>query len=385
MRVAKALGLAIALLVLVAIGVFVDWPPDASIPTMPGTVVREALPLLASCVAIGLVLVGLRTLVRRWRGRERGGPALAKDEPKKAVARAADAPAIAPAPLEIPRAGASILAVEAYSSAGPRKSPKDYDNPELSPHDLCEDAAGVLATGTGFLWWLSDGTSNGSYLPPVGNHAGLTTRMLARDLGDAFMTAQLVVAPGDTSVRMLKDVESLWYDRLYRYLEQLLEAGAWDEFKAKAPRNSDGALQFKWSSTFMGGVIDRAGEGMTVYQAGDSGALIVRRMGGITLVETILPTKDRITVRALISDGALQVDVFAGDRGALPVDRFDGVHAFFAMSDGLTKGDLAAYLPSLQGLAANRSVAELRTGLLQRRDKSYDDKSLVIGRMMELP
>ena len=289
------------------------------------------------------------------------------------------------APLLLTLAPAFI--VEAFVSAGRQKSRRDYEDIALSPYDLCEDSAGVVALQGAYLWWLSDGTSDGSFLGPIGKHAGLTTRMLARDLGAAFVDAQRRADSPihDRQADMFDRIHQLWQERVAEYLRQISAAGHWENLRNHFPLNSAGSLVFEWSSTFLGGVLQvlNGAHSLSVWQSGDSGALVLAARNGTRKTEIIAPTSDRIKLRVIASEPeAFSLEIFVGRQGQMPMYHYDGVEGFFAMSDGLTKGDLDNYLVGLQAKAASHSAQVIRDGLLQRRDKSYDDKSLVVGRLL---
>jgi hypothetical protein len=124
-----------------------------------------------------------------------------------------------------------------------------------------------------------------------------------------------------------------------------------------------------------------SGASLWLLQGGDSGAVLFR--DGPRGVETdiIEPNRDRIAVTAAISDDKALVRVSA-PRDGLMIRVMDEVVGFAAMSDGAIKSDLAGFLHRLGDIARTRSIEDIRLGLVNRTDRSFDDKSLVFGRLV---
>jgi hypothetical protein len=278
-----------------------------------------------------------------------------------------------------------VFLIEAMVAGGPRKSISDYEDASRSSPELCEDAAGVLAWQGAQLWWLCDGTSEGSYLPPVGGHAGLSTRMLARDLGECFVAIMIAPPPeaGDVEGAIFERLRGRWQERLDTYLDTLRGAGLLERFYEASAQNSDGSYALKWSSTFLGGQLVSADAAQTaslwLLQAGDAGAIIFRDGVDGGVPEIVAPNRDRIAVIATIEKDEAVVRVI-GPSGGMAARSVDRVAGFAAMSDGAIKADLAAFLHRLASIARDRSIEDIRQGLAARTDRSFDDKSLVFGR-----
>jgi hypothetical protein len=151
----------------------------------------------------------------------------------------------------IPSEGASInphsaadstapFIAEVLVSAGPRKSAYAYET-NLSYAELCEDCAGTCWIGDRLAFWLCDGASNGMMLlrltvkpgeettPPV---FGFSARILAQDLGQAFVEYLCEVLPQTTDVatidlpaKAFAQVAREWNERLAEVVSRVERRG----------------------------------------------------------------------------------------------------------------------------------------------------------------
>ena len=278
-----------------------------------------------------------------------------------------------------------LFIVEAMVSSGPRKSAADYAS---TLPELCEDAAGVIGLSSGrYGWWLCDGTGDGVFLPPVGDHPGLSTRQFARAMGDCFVS--WIIAGGDSQSDIGHVIEVLrtrWYKRLNAYLQVAEDAGYLGKIhETFGGSNGNLSSPLKWSSTFIGGVVSPAsgsGARLQIYQVGDSGGLVVQeRELGVLHGTAILPASERIIALSTIVDTKCEVDMARLTR--VEPQLFENVVGFSAMSDGVIYNEnhktLADFLLHLEQSVPRLSVDHLRAGLVGLRDRSFDDKSMIIG------
>lgn len=283
-------------------------------------------------------------------------------------------------PATTPAAGA--LAIEAMVSAGPRKIATVYQDDKSLATDLCEDAAGVVVGPDAQLWWLCDGTGDSDKLPPVDAYPGLSARTLARDLGACFV--QWWLESGQENLEpIFAMLAETWQTRIDGYIATLEKSGRADEFFRLGDTMGEGEFTLKWSSTFLAGIVqrnDEMGNRLTVFSAGDSGAIVT--IGGDRPSALVVePNIKRIFVQARITRGA---SVSGTVRVVVPEDgtaivQVDHVTGFAAMSDGVIKTDLGAFLQQLQSRADPLPIRKIREGLLGRTDRSFDDKSIVVG------
>lgn len=274
--------------------------------------------------------------------------------------------------------------IEATASAGPRKTVAEYEDTENFAPEFCEDSTGIITFGNAYqLWWLSDGTTSQGYQPAVGDHSGLSTRMLARDIGDCFVH-HLDIHASDTAsaqTKMFIVLRQIWQDRLDGYLAALKASGGLDLFKSGCPQNADGSYVLKWSTTFLGGILTDRDErsDLQTFYAGDSGGLVFFRRADSIAAEIIEPNSQRVFVHAIIRDEEATVRVIVPNN-AMRSMTFENIEGFVALSDGAIKADLGKFLIGLKAASVHRSIEEIRQGLINRNDKSYDDKSMVFGR-----
>lgn len=275
--------------------------------------------------------------------------------------------------------------IEAMVSAGPRKAASAYEAGGEAT-ELCEDATGVLSLTNGRqIWWLCDGTSQGDHLPPVGDTAGLSTRMLARDLGDCFVKWGVKGGESEPANEVLSRLEALWQWRLETYLSEVERLGVRSQLDDVCAINADGSRSLKWSTTFVGGLVQSGGgpASLHLFQAGDSGAVVVSRNAESRQAHAVLPTPERVIVQANILEDRVSISVHAPTRG-LKRQMFNGIVGFVAMSDGLIRSDLESFLYRIEKLAAEYPMSRLREGLVSRNDRSFDDKSLIVGRFIKV-
>ena len=285
--------------------------------------------------------------------------------------------------LKVTRPAVQGFLIEATASAGPRKTVAEYEDTENFAPEFCEDSTGIITFGNAYqLWWLSDGTTPLGYQPAVGDHSGLSTRMLARDIGDCFVH-HLDIHASDTATAQAKifvELRHIWQLRLDGYIAALKASDRLEAFKSGCPQNADGSYVLKWSTTFLGGIlIDRdETSDLQIFYAGDSGGLVFFRNGDSIAAEIIEPNSKRVFVQAIIRDETATVRVLVPNN-AMQSMTFENIEGFVALSDGAIKADLGKFLVGLKAAAAHRSIEEIRLGLINRNDKSYDDKSMVFG------
>lgn len=360
-------------------------PVSVTYPAPSGDVPDRAWVWIATPATLSIIAFGLLLL---WpRQSEPIGP-----EPKKKIERDLEQerfkkpdPIVPPAPVP---AVTSAFQIEAMVSAGPRKSPADYNDPSKYTPDLGEDAAGVTTLNNAQIWWLCDGTGDGDFVPPVTGQPGLSTRMFARDLGEYFAQWVSAGAPLDSNSAnqplMFATLAHHWQTRIDAHLAAREAEGTLAKFFDEGDTGRLGGFTLKWSSTLLGGVLWRGARGediLAIYQAGDCGALIARG-GSQPGIELVLPNNHRVVVQATFTRSPAiraEVKVFSiGNR--IDQRQFQDVEGFAAMSDGLIAGNLTQYLAQLKERLSHLPIEKIGAGLKSRADKSRDDKSLIVGR-----
>lgn len=281
----------------------------------------------------------------------------------------------------------SPFLLEALVSSGPRKSHEDY---EAERHELCEDSAGIIQYAAGEelrqIWWLCDGTSQNARLSGP-THPDLSTRMLARDIGNIF-SKSVIQGRGDVFPNFwgvfAEVAEIMWRKRFGDYLKSLESTGRLEAFLEACPTDTDGYV-LKWSSTFLGGVVkQRPGEPrrIRILHVGDSGAVVRHEGPDGDRSEVLAPQNNRIILQIKMPRYAPHQFVVRviGPSSDNEVKTFDNLKGFVAMSDGVIKTDFTQFLASLaEKSLLHPDFREIRHGLASRTDRSYDDKSMVIG------
>jgi hypothetical protein len=293
-------------------------------------------------------------------------------------------------PLRGPTVRGRSFGMEALVSSGPRKLNQDYD---ADTHELCEDSVGIIHCSAErrqrYIWWLCDGTSQGPSLSARGVPE-LSTRLLARDLGDCF--AQLMVVQPEVILHdpwplLREEVERLWASRYRQFIDALESYGKPEDFYNICAENADG-YSLKWSSTFMGGMVEQSpehGPRLTIIQAGDSGGVVCYRQENGLQARSLLPTTSRFILQVkLRKNDPLDVTVKAiGPSDGTRPHLFENIEGFAAMSDGVIRTDFSSFLNAVADKCLVAPFRDIRNGLVSRTDRSYDDKSMVIGWSMD--
>jgi hypothetical protein len=274
------------------------------------------------------------------------------------------------------------LMIEAFVAAGPRKSVEEY---EEGAKELGEDCAGFCSVGDYVIFWICDGMSKGHELPKRSSHPGFNTRILAQDLsegfarimGQALMKAQAFDREVDLQKDLFGDIATAWQSRLRDYFADVESKGELERWLAELlPQMADGSYRLSWSSTFLGGVYHVQERSLALVNIGDSGAVVI----GEREQKKVPPTKAREMLGATISRGErLQVEVRPLGLAA-DWEHFEDMECFLAMSDGVSR-NLDALLQALVE-AKTLPFGQLRRLLLTREELTYDDQTVIIGRLM---
>lgn len=114
---------------------------------------------------------------------------------------------------------------------------------------------------------------------------------------------------------------------------------------------------------------------LDIVNIGDSGAVVV---GGQPA--HVMPNKKRVIVVATFSqDEKVEIDVNTSETLR---ERYNGVNCFIALSDGVAS-NLEKLLYRLDDSLKSMSIDEARRRLLSRVDLTYDDRAVIIGRLMQ--
>ncbi len=305
------------------------------------------------------------------------------------------------------------ISLEALVTAGPRKlSVSEYESVGYGA-DLCEDGAGVLLTSDGAYFWLADGASDGPKLIPVSSasdlsgevaHAPyfpyplLSARILSQDLGRVF--SDMVLEAEDFNEEFLGErfrreatnrIIAWWEDRFKRFLNSAQESGTLSAITDSLPTNDEGNYLLDWSSTFLAGSLtrDRDSNLLRIRNFGDCSGLVVERNNRVEKCEP--RHGQRIFMRCLIEKGALtpassfKFSLTLSDQTGSPQNLKD-VSCFMFGSDGFAKGGPAGLVNLVEAMVKRGGDVSQSFRDLARNyfGKVYDDKALVVGRVVQV-
>lgn len=269
---------------------------------------------------------------------------------------------------------------EVLVSAGPRKDRHEYDGGLY--RELGEDAAGLVTLPGMTLFWLSDGVSDEAVL------AGFSARLLAQDAGNmlAQSARQLYCDQGgqfafvELIQRTLRGLIQAWQVRADERWQVLLRRNETDDFLSALDQGGDGTLRKSWSATFVAGRIDHDTGLLEAVNLGD-GAFLVQQQGStiqsldrssarLWLCMENLPTVNSMSpLRFKMQEKEIQVsDILS----------FERVQWVLCMTDGATSGPIQATV------RAQGTVEGLVALLKGSRQKTYDDRTLILGRRLDL-
>jgi hypothetical protein len=207
---------------------------------------------------------------------------------------------------------------------------------------------------------------------------------LAQDLGEGFakiigevVIKYLTLSPGiDLQKTLFAYIAEKWQNRLVEYIADVENEGTLGHLLGKIPKMAGGSYRLKWSSTFLGGVYNEQERTLDIINIGDSGAVVMGEEP-----KAVTPKKIREILLATLSHGDnLQVEVCPIEVDA-EWEHFKGVEFFIAMSDGVSR-DLNVLLHTIENDLKSVPVDEIRQCLLMRGELSYDDQSIIVGRLL---
>jgi hypothetical protein len=272
------------------------------------------------------------------------------------------------------------LMVEAFVAAGPRKSLEEYKE---DPLELCEDTAGYLSLRESVVFWVCDGTSNDDALPALRKLPGFNSRILAADLGQGFanLCAKALLKGTDPKSSLPKTlfggVCTEWERRLVEYVSVLESGGKLDGLLSQLPEMGDGSYRLKWSSMLLGGIYNTGDHTLDILSIGDCGAVVVGEAPQIVAAKETCG----IILATVTRPRPIKVEVFSAEVDSA-WERYEGVTGFIAMSDGVSK-DLDGLLTKLQeSLSKGCSIGDIRARLIADRALTYDDRCVIIGRLL---
>jgi hypothetical protein len=277
-------------------------------------------------------------------------------------------------------ASSSGFAFEVLVSAGPRKDRHEYDGGLY--RELGEDAAGLVTLPGMTLFWLSDGVSDEAILP------GFSARLLAQDAGNmlAQSARQLYCdqhgqfAFLELIQQTLRGLLQAWQVRAEERWRVLLQRNETDSFLGALDLGGDGTLRKSWSATFVAGRIDHNTGLLEAVNLGD-GAFLIQQQGAA------LQALDRSSARVWLcmenlpagdSASPLRFKMQEKEVQASDILSFERVQWVLCMTDGATSGPIQATI------RAQGSVEGLVALLKGSRQKTYDDRTLILGRRLDL-
>jgi len=273
--------------------------------------------------------------------------------------------------------------IHAMVSAGPRHGPQH--------RELGEDCAGSVTVGHMSVFWICDGTSDGTQLPALGEQAGFSCRILAQDVGRAFAVELLkswertrLRPPADVDIRAMvfDPLAHKWEERLQRYVQELGNAGRLERLLHDLPKSADGSYQMEWSTTFLGGIFDEAQRSLDLVNFGDCCAVIAGNPR-----KAVERNTWRVFFRAtLIRGEPVRVLVFAESNEQTAWQHYTDVVGFLAMTDGLIKATRSAMpqlLRNVQSSIEHRSLDNVFGQLARRFEDTEDDRAVVLGLFLE--
>jgi hypothetical protein len=304
---------------------------------------------------------------------------------------ASDAPEAPPPELELAQpvpntapASSSFL-LEVLVTAGPRK-PTEPGKPPTHI-ELGEDSGGV-ACGDGFAsFWVADGASEMPFLASLPGTRALSSRLLAQTLGKCFVDAAVSLScrPSDISlsslnVYLFRRLREEWQRRVEHYTEALERHGHLRRFlDVIEPQGS----RLVWQSTFLGGLLIGTPVTRLLYGVnhGDSWGIIASG----TASKLLKPKKSpSIGVSVEWSaDGGEASAVCSVLAGAGDWCVLEDVQGLVALSDGvLEEENLREAISTVEDALARDDFPGIREWILQRRDQTDDDKTVVLGRVV---
>jgi hypothetical protein len=172
-------------------------------------------------------------------------------------------------------------------------------------------------------------------------------------------------------------VSAEWQRRLVDYVSVLESDGNLDKLISQLPEMGDGSYRMKWSSMLLGGIYNERERALDILSIGDCGAVVVGEK------PQIVATRETcgIILATLTPANPIKVDVFSVQVDSV-WEHFEGVTDFIAMSDGVSK-DLDGLLTKLRdSLSGGNSIGNIRARLIAERALTYDDRAMIIGRLL---
>jgi hypothetical protein len=134
----------------------------------------------------------------------------------------------------------------------------------------------------------------------------------------------------------------------------------------------------RWSSTFLAGFLSFDTRILQVVNFGDTGGIIYTDADSDPLL--IAPNQKRyfMSLDWYPDQELISVTPVSFDRDTVSVEHYSPVDGFFLLTDGNALSSLSAFFPAAKG----KPIHSMERMLRQMRIRSWDDKTLVIGKRL---